>query len=84
MIALAPSIAGSRSWTATYVAAGDFAGSGDTMSRTVAPAMTSTVITADQILVMKDGLIVQIGGLADWRGLPADLVVGVSLGSNAM
>ena len=44
---LTPTAAGTRTWTAIFPAAGDFAGSSQTTSRTIGPALTATTITAD-------------------------------------
>ena len=44
---LTPTVAGTRTWTATYSADGFFFGSADTLSHAVTAAMTATMITAD-------------------------------------
>jgi uncharacterized delta-60 repeat protein len=44
---LTPTVAGTRNWTATYLLQGHFAASARTASRSVAPASTTTTITAD-------------------------------------
>ncbi|MBZ0114372.1 MAG: Ig-like domain repeat protein [Thermoanaerobaculia bacterium] len=44
---LTPTVAGTRSWTATYAAAGFFLGSADSLSHAVAAAQTTTSILTD-------------------------------------
>ena len=75
---LVPTIAGVRTWTATYASAGIFVTSQVQTTRTVAPALTTTTITADTPDPSLAGIPVQVSvdvtAQAPGSGIPTGMV----------